>query len=233
MPQWRKTEQFQQLLELERVRIIKPLRRKIFLSRNSSSCAAEQIHSDASLEAVYRREPNNLKNWQWTTEGYVSAWRWTPALQGGEWPYIFCKTVWSMLVYCCICTSAGFVNSWTSTTQWNACKFFSVQDPPRDKPSLAVSAMGSWAKSLASWLAPCSFLINQASTCGTVLAAFVLDTVSVKAAFQSALSNDIVAEHPQLESAMWFGIIYDLICCELKVISIAKLLPQSATDWCH
>ncbi|GFU96408.1 transposable element Tcb2 transposase [Trichonephila clavipes] len=46
-------------------------RRRIFLSRNRSSCVAEQFHSDASLEAVDRPAPNNSKNWQWTTEGVL------------------------------------------------------------------------------------------------------------------------------------------------------------------
>ncbi|GFX48573.1 uncharacterized protein TNCV_584711 [Trichonephila clavipes] len=39
----------------------KHLRRRIFLSRNRSSLAAEQFHSDASLEAVYQRASNKLK----------------------------------------------------------------------------------------------------------------------------------------------------------------------------
>ncbi|GFV01069.1 hypothetical protein TNCV_1009901 [Trichonephila clavipes] len=47
----------------------RPSRRRIFLSRNWSSCAAEQFHSDESLEAVDQRAPNNSKNWQWTVEG--------------------------------------------------------------------------------------------------------------------------------------------------------------------
>ncbi|GFX30583.1 uncharacterized protein TNCV_3462311 [Trichonephila clavipes] len=37
-----------------------------------------------------------------------------------------------------------------------------------------------------------SFQINHISICGTMLAVFVLDAMSVNAAFQSALSNDIV-----------------------------------------
>ncbi|GFX31185.1 transposable element Tc1 transposase [Trichonephila clavipes] len=45
----------------------------------ASSYAAEQFHSDVSLEAVDRRAPNNSKNWQWTTEGDVSARRSTPS----------------------------------------------------------------------------------------------------------------------------------------------------------
>ncbi|GFY32487.1 hypothetical protein TNCV_3559951 [Trichonephila clavipes] len=43
------------------------------------SCAAEQFHSDVSFEAVESRAPNISKNWQWTTEGDVSAQRSTPA----------------------------------------------------------------------------------------------------------------------------------------------------------
>ncbi|GFU04638.1 hypothetical protein TNCV_4377181 [Trichonephila clavipes] len=65
-----------------------------------------------------------------------------------------------------------------------------------------------------------SFEMNHASICGTMMAAFVLDAMPVNVAFQSALSNDIVALHPQL----WFGegflIMDDPICYELRVISI-------------
>ncbi|GFV36071.1 uncharacterized protein TNCV_345871 [Trichonephila clavipes] len=49
-----------------------------------SSCTAEQFHSDASLEAVDRRAPNNSKNWQWMMEGDVSVRRTTPASHGGD-----------------------------------------------------------------------------------------------------------------------------------------------------
>ncbi|GFX62366.1 hypothetical protein TNCV_407611 [Trichonephila clavipes] len=49
-----------------------------------SSSAAEQFHSDANLEAVVRRAPNNSKNRQWTTEGDVSTRRSTPAPHGSE-----------------------------------------------------------------------------------------------------------------------------------------------------
>ncbi|GFV41861.1 uncharacterized protein TNCV_2958771 [Trichonephila clavipes] len=69
MPAPRNKEKFQQLTEFERAREdYRPSKRRIFLSRNNSSCAVEQFHSDASLEAVERRAPNNSKNWQWTTE---------------------------------------------------------------------------------------------------------------------------------------------------------------------
>ena len=42
--------------------------------------------------------------------------------------------------------------------------------------------------------------------------AFVLDAVPVNAAFQSALSNDIVAEHPELWLEVRFCIMDDPIC---------------------
>ncbi|GFW57737.1 hypothetical protein TNCV_2926561 [Trichonephila clavipes] len=54
------------------------------IRKKASSCAAEQFHSDASLEAVERRAPNNSENWQWMTEDDVSARRLTPAPHGGE-----------------------------------------------------------------------------------------------------------------------------------------------------
>ncbi|GFW90254.1 transposable element Tcb2 transposase [Trichonephila clavipes] len=38
-----------------------------------------------------------------------------------------------------------------------------------------------------------SFQMNHASICENMMAAFVLDAMPVNAAFQSALSNDIVA----------------------------------------
>ena len=43
-----------------------------------------------------------------------------------------------------------------------------------------------------------TFQIDHASICGTMMSTFLLDAMTVNAAFQSALSNDIVAEHPEL-----------------------------------
>ncbi|GFS55936.1 transposable element Tcb2 transposase [Trichonephila clavipes] len=43
-----------------------------------------------------------------------------------------------------------------------------------------------------------SFQMNYASICRTMMAAFLLDAIPLNAAFQSALSNGIVAEHPEL-----------------------------------
>ncbi|GFS79990.1 hypothetical protein TNCV_751151 [Trichonephila clavipes] len=50
--------------------------------RNRSLNLAEQFHSDASLETVDRRAPNNSKNWHWTAGGGVRMWRSTRAPHG-------------------------------------------------------------------------------------------------------------------------------------------------------
>ncbi|GFY28601.1 transposable element Tcb1 transposase [Trichonephila clavipes] len=66
-----------------------------------------------------------------------------------------------------------------------------------------------------------SFQMNRGSLCGTLRAAFVLDAMPVNATFQSALSNDIVAEHSELWFGVRFRIMDDLIYYELRVISKA------------
>ena len=53
-----------------------------------------------------------------------------------------------------------------------------------------------------------SFQMNQVSVCGTMMAAFVLDAMPFNAAFQSALSNDIVAERPELRSGVCIPKVY-------------------------
>ncbi|GFU95420.1 uncharacterized protein TNCV_4787551 [Trichonephila clavipes] len=78
MPPRRNKDKFQQLTEFERGDDYRSSRRRILISRNSSSCAAEQFHNDASLEEVEQQAPNNSKNWQWTMEGNVSVRRSTP-----------------------------------------------------------------------------------------------------------------------------------------------------------
>ena len=91
----------------------RPSRRRICLSRNSSSFAEEQFHNDASLKAVHQTSPNNLKNKQRTMESDVSEKLLTRAPYGGEWSYNFLQTVGSRLVYCYKCTSVRlrqFVN---------------------------------------------------------------------------------------------------------------------------
>ncbi|GFW82423.1 uncharacterized protein TNCV_3819031 [Trichonephila clavipes] len=54
-----------------------------------------------------------------------------------------------------------------------------------------------------------------------MVAAFVLDAMAVKAVFQSALLNNIVAYHPKLWFGVRFRIMDDPICYKLRVISIA------------
>ncbi|GFU59148.1 uncharacterized protein TNCV_4746711 [Trichonephila clavipes] len=70
------------------------------ITQYRSLCAAEEFHSDASLEAVDQQAPNTSKHWQWTAEVDVSARRSTPALHGKERPYNFLQAVGSTLVYC-------------------------------------------------------------------------------------------------------------------------------------
>ena len=53
-----------------------------------------------------------------------------------------------------------------------------------------------------------------------MIIAFVLDAMPVNTAFQSALLNDIVTEHPELWSGVQFRIVDNPICYELRAISI-------------
>ncbi|GFT03327.1 uncharacterized protein TNCV_2985021 [Trichonephila clavipes] len=67
-----------------------------------------------------------------------------------------------------------------------------------------------------------SFQMNHASICRTMMAVFVSDAMPMNATFQSALSKDIVAQHPRL----WFGVQFRImdypIRYELRVISVGK-----------
>ena len=49
-----------------------------------------------------------------------------------------------------------------------------------------------------------SVQMNQVLVCGNMMAAFVFDAMQINVAFQSALSNDIVDDHPKLWSGMRF-----------------------------
>ena len=91
---------------------------------------------------------------QWMMEGDVSTRRSTPAPHGGEWLYSFLLAIGSTLVYCYRCTNISFANSSTSAAQWTVCKDTIIQDSSHHKPLMAALALGSWAQSLASWLAP-------------------------------------------------------------------------------
>ena len=54
-----------------------------------------------------------------------------------------------------------------------------------------------------------------------MMVTFVLDAMLVNAALQSASSNYIVAEQPELWSRVGFPVMDDPICYELRVILIA------------
>ncbi|GFT34044.1 transposable element Tcb2 transposase [Trichonephila clavipes] len=61
-----------------------------------------------------------------------------------------------------------------------------------------------------------SFQMNHVSIFGTMIASFVLGVMPVNVAFHSALSNDIVALHPELWFGERFHIMDDLIFYELR-----------------
>ena len=56
-----------------------------------------------------------------------------------------------------------------------------------------------------------SFQVNHSAICGIMMAEFVLDVMPVNAAFQRALSKDIVVEHLDLWSEVRFHIMNDQI----------------------
>ena len=64
-----------------------------------------------------------------------------------------------------------------------------------------------------------SFQMYDSSVCGTMMTAFVLDAVPVSAAFQSAFSNDILAENKELWSGVRFRIMDNPISYEFRIIS--------------
>ncbi|GFW27991.1 hypothetical protein TNCV_768711 [Trichonephila clavipes] len=88
------------------------------------------------MEAVDRRVPKNSKNWQWMTEGNVSARRSTPANDCTASSRQLAAR-WSTATVVLMSASS------TSAAAWIACEGAFVQDPSHDKPSTAESAMGS------------------------------------------------------------------------------------------
>ena len=76
------------------------------------------------------------------------------ASRGSEWLCSFFQAIGSTSAYCYRYTNADFGNSSTFTAPWTACKSAFIQDPSHGKSSTDASAMGSWAQSLESWLAP-------------------------------------------------------------------------------
>ena len=88
-------------------------------------------------------------------DGRWGQMRWSiPVPHGGEWPYSFFQAVGSTLVYCYRCINVRFDNSLTSAAPSTVCKAAFIQDTSTSRETIeAVSAMGSWAQSLTSWLA--------------------------------------------------------------------------------
>ena len=66
-----------------------------------------------------------------------------------------------------------------------------------------------------------SFQMNHTSICGTIMTAFILYAMPVNIAFQSAYSNNTVAEQSELWSGVKFRTMDDPICYELRLISKA------------
>ncbi|GFX87173.1 uncharacterized protein TNCV_2059441 [Trichonephila clavipes] len=149
--------------------------------------------TDASLEAVDRRAPNNSKNWQWIAAGDVSARRLTsaPKAENDSMP-----------------SSQQFAARWSTATSVQCrlrqfvdvcCTVDCVQEclytgsPSRQTIDGCVSSglMSTEPGKLIG--TKLSFQMNHASICGTMKATFVLDAMLLNAALQSVLSNDIGA----------------------------------------
>ena len=80
------------------------------------------------------------------------------------------------------------------------CKGAIKEDTPHGKQSMAASRAHRLiaiepGKIISTKL---FFQVNQALISGIMMAAFVIDAMPANAAFQWALSNDIVAEYPEL-----------------------------------
>ena len=136
--------------------------------------------------------------------------------------YSILQVIASTLIYCCRCTHVGFVNSPTLAAPWIACKRAFIQDLPHGEPSTTASAIDSLAQNLASWLAPSylfrwtmlqfmiQWIINDSINHSMEHYGRVLDTMPVNAAFQIALSNDILAKHKELWSEVRFCISWTI-----------------------
>ena len=103
-----------------------PLRSRIFLSRNCSSCATKQWcefgKSGPTSTETLEKLAVNVGRWR-------NARRSKPVTHDGEWPYSFLQAACSTLVYCCRYTNIDFINSSTFAALWTAYKGAFVQDP--------------------------------------------------------------------------------------------------------
>ena len=141
-------------------------------------CGAEQFHSDANSEAVNWRTPKNLKNCQWTKENDVSdrkidtcsAWRWVSIqLLPGSW-----QQVGLLLQVMKASSIRGRLLHHGLRIRM-----------PLYKISLSANhrCLRLQGALIGTKL---SFQMKHASIFGIMMAAFVLDVMPIKAAFQSA-----------------------------------------------
>ena len=65
----------------------------------------------------------------------------------------------------------------------------------------------------------------HASHSGAMMDAFVLNAMPINAAFQSALSKDVITEHPELWSEVRFRVLDDPFCNEMRIMSIITGTP--------
>ncbi|GFY06779.1 hypothetical protein TNCV_2203121 [Trichonephila clavipes] len=114
-------------------------------------------------------------------------WGRTIGLREGGFSY---EAVGNKLVYCHRCTNVDSVNSSTSAAPWITCKGAFMQNQPARQTIDGCDCNELISTKIGPKL---PFQMNLTSIRGTMMAAFVLDAMPVNVAFQSALSNDIVA----------------------------------------
>ena len=156
----------------------RPSRRRICLSRNSSSCAVEQFHSEVCLEAVDRRASNSSKTWHWTTEGGVTARRSTPSPHDGEWPHSFLQAVRITLFYCYRCTkpASSIRRRLRNVLCGQDCLYTGFPSRQTIDGCICNGLVSSEPGNLIGTML--SFLMNHAaSICITMMAAFMLDAM--------------------------------------------------------
>ncbi|GFY02562.1 hypothetical protein TNCV_3504421 [Trichonephila clavipes] len=122
----RNKEKFQQLTEFEWVSVI-DLGEGGISYHAIGARVQEQLHSDASLEAVDKRAPNNSNNWQWRTETEPMC-------------ACMCLPSESTLTTATSFTNVGLVDVCCSRDYVQECLDIGS---PSGKPSTIASAMGS------------------------------------------------------------------------------------------
>ncbi|GFV85547.1 uncharacterized protein TNCV_3773711 [Trichonephila clavipes] len=103
------------------------------------------------------------------------------------------QAVGSTLVYCYRCSNVGFINSLTSAALWLARKVCLYTESSSRQTIDGYVCNGLMSTEPGKQIGPkLSLHMKHASICETMIAVFVLDAMPVNAAFQSALSNDIL-----------------------------------------